>query len=286
MQNKTVQSLLNWGTDFLQMAHVENAKLESEILLRFMLKLDRVALLTQLAEPVDETTFNSFRHLIRLRCEHVPLQYLTGEQEFMGLPFKITPAVLIPRGDTEVAVETVCSLGQKLAAARIADIGTGSGAIAVSVAHLLSESQVWATEIDHRALEVATYNAELNGVAERVIFCNGDLCEPLEDADLIGKLDIIVSNPPYIPTAEIPFLQPEVLREPALALDGGDDGLDIYRRLIPASRNYLQNGGYIVLEIGADQGADVSTLLQENGFHDVEVKQDYGNRDRVVVGRK
>jgi len=287
MQNNTVQALLQWAREYLVLARIENAALDSEVLLRTVCGWTRAELLLNLQAPLAEADVKHFRRLVRLRCEHVPLQYLTGEQEFMGLPFHVTPAVFIPRSDTEILVNTVIDLLQGPAEVKLVDVGTGSGIIAVSLAKYLPQATVWATDIAAKALEVARYNAVNNAVDTRIIFREGNLLEPvLAAGEALGQFDAIVTNPPYIPTAEIPFLQPEVLREPSIALDGGDDGLDYYRALIPQSRQCLRDSGYFACEIGCDQGAAVQALAEAHGFGEVRIKQDYAGRDRVVVARK
>lgn len=210
-----------------------------------------------------------------------PLQYIIGSEEFMSLEFKVGPAVLIPRADTEAVVERALELVTPLSSPLVADIGTGSGAIAVSIAHYHKGAQVCAVDISPEALAVAKENALQNQVASWMRFCLGDLCAPLE-----GKFDLIVSNPPYVTAEEMAELAREVRHEPETALFGGVDGLAVYRRLISQAYEHLAPGGYLLLEIGADQKQAVTELCREAGFVAVAGGKDLRGRHRFVEGKK
>lgn len=281
-----VREALSEAVSFLKKGGIPQPRLEGELLLSTLLNKSRTSLLADFAEPLTQTLWERYQSLLQRRAAGYPLQYLTGKQEFMSLEFLVTPDVLIPRSDTEVLVEKVLSLKEifkdKGKKPSIIDVGTGSGAIAVSLAYYWREASVSAVDISLKALEIAKKNAERHGV--KMHFAFGDLLTPFNDKG--KKFDIIVSNPPYIATGEIESLPKDVQQEPILALDGGLTGLDYYQKLIPQAIDLLAEGGILVLEIGWDQGLKVKNLLTEYGFDDIEIIQDYGGRDRVVLGRK
>jgi release factor glutamine methyltransferase len=224
-----------------------------------------------------------FKDSLDKRLDHIPVQYITGRQMFMGLEFEVNEAVLIPRADTEILVEEIMRLG--LDNMNILDLCTGSGCIIISLIRLSHECMGTGTDISEEALEVAGRNAKALGVDVR--FLRGDLYEALADMPKDGSgYDIIVSNPPYIASAVVDTLMPEVRdHEPRLALDGDEDGLVFYRRIIADSDKYLNKGGWLFFEIGYDQGEAVRDLMEQKGYEDVEVVRDYSGNDRVVKGR-
>lgn len=222
------------------------------------------------------------------RCEHWPLQYLTGRQEFMSLEFQVNPDVLIPRADTETVVETALEIARKHPVRTVVDVGTGSGVIAVSLARYFPEDQktvFYATEISPQALETARKNARSHEV--EINFLHADLLSPFRRGGRYEEtpLDMVISNPPYISSAEFSSgqLPPELLFEPPQALYGGLDGLEVYRRLIPQSREVLSPCGFLIMEIGWKQTQAVFHLLDRFGFTDLKVLKDPGGRDRVIV---
>jgi len=226
-------------------------------------------------KPYDE--------LLQRRRVGEPIQYITGETEFYGLPFRVTPDVLIPRPETEHLVEQALALAARFEHPRIVDVGTGSGAIAVALARHLSQAQIAAVDISAAALEIARENAERNAVSDRIRFLQGDLLGPVRDE----RFDIVVSNPPYVPVVDRESLSVEVREhEPALALFAGDDGFDIYRRLIPDGFAVLEPRGYMLLEIGYGQSAAVAALLTQAGFVGIEFVPDLQGIPRVVCGRR
>ena len=269
-------------------AGIDTAHLDAEVLLGHALGLKREQLvlagdLRLLPEQVRR--YNEFL-LRRLRRE--PIAYILGRQEFWSLDFEVTPDVLLPRPETERLVEIALDLARKLTqdkAVRILDIGTGSGAIAVSLAKELPASMIWATDVSGAALKIAGGNTRRSGVADRIHFLHGDLFAPVDEA--AGRFDLIVSNPPYIRSAEIDTLQPEVSRwEPRGALDGGVDGLDFYRRIASQAFPYLAPHGAVALEIGADMGKEVANIFAEvANYANVTVYRDYADRDRVIVAQ-
>jgi len=226
-------------------------------------------------KPYDE--------LLQRRRVGEPIQYITGETEFYGLPFRVTPDVLIPRPETEHLVEQALALAARFEHPRIVDVGTGSGAIAVALARHLSQAQIAAVDISAAALEIARENAERNAVSDRIRFLQGDLLGPVRDE----RFDIVVSNPPYVPVVDRESLSVEVREhEPALALFAGEDGLDAYRRLIPEAFEVVEPGGYLLLEIGFGQSAAVAALLTQAGFEGTEFIPDLQGIPRVVYGHR
>jgi len=246
----------------------------------------REKLLAELAAPVDAESAGYYFQLVERRRGRVPLQYLLGTQEFWGLTFQVTPAVFIPRPETEGLVEeTIRRVGDR--EARIADVGCGSGCVAISIAHSLPKTHVYAIDISIAALAVARDNATRNEVSSRVDFLGGDLLQPLLDQSPQPALDVVVSNPPYIPEVELPGLQPEIREfEPRVALTAGPDGLDIVRRLLPQAEKLLTPGGLLMLEVGMGMDRKVKELLDESRLEWVTTVPDLQGFPRVVVARK
>jgi release factor glutamine methyltransferase len=227
-------------------------------------------------EDLLEEQVSEYENTLKKRAEHVPLQYIVGETEFMGLKFKVNSNVLIPRQDTETLVEEALKVVKP--GMKVLDLCTGSGCIIISILHNVSEVEGYAIDISKQALLVAKENAKLNEV--QVMFERSDLFD-----NVTGTFDVIVSNPPYIRTEEIAKLMPEVSHfEPIEALDGKEDGLYFYRRIIEQCREYLNPQGKILFEIGYDQGEEVSSLLREAGFYGVQIIKDLAHNDRVVCG--
>jgi len=277
---KTCSQWLAEAAASLTAAGLENSQGEARHLLSFVLGLDRHQLLLALRQEVSREQGEKFRQLVARRAGGEPLQYLTGSQAFMSLDFLVSPDVLVPRWDTERLVEEALRLLTPLSRPLAADVCTGSGAIAVSLAKHLPGSTLYAGDISPAALAIAHKNAQRHDVASRITFFQGDLLQPLQGGGLF--FDLVTANPPYIPTAEWAGLPEDVRREPRLALDGGQDGLDFYRRLIPQVKGLLKPDGHLLLEIGWDQGAAVAGLCRAAGFAAVRVLKDYGGHDRVV----
>jgi release factor glutamine methyltransferase len=275
----TVLNILKWTTDYFAAKQIETARLDAELLLAATLGMDRVGLYVNFERPLDPSELAAFRARVQRRARREPVQYILGEAEFWSLPFHVSPAVLVPRGDTEVLVEE--ALARISGAARVLDAGTGSGAIAVALAHERTEIEVTALDCSEPALEVARGNVERNGVVDRVNCALGEL-----EALPPGPFDMIVSNPPYIPTGQWPALMPEVRDfEPRLALDGGQDGLEAYRHLARQAGRILTPGGWLLVEVGIGQARDVSALFKAGGLTEISLREDYGRVPRVVAGR-
>lgn len=277
----TVGAILNWTGQYFRDKGLDSPRLDAEVLLSSVLKKDRIFLYVHFDEPLMAEELAAYKALIKRRVAREPVAYILGHREFMKLDFKVDRSVLVPRPDTEILVQAVLDRlpegGQ-----RVADIGTGSGAIAISLAYYRPELRVTATDISAAALAVAGENAAALGVAERVEFAEGNLLEPLT-----GKYAAVVSNPPYVSKADMEALMPEVKNwEPHGALYGGPDGLDFYRQLAKESGNYLEPGGLIALEVGLGEAALAAGMLEENGFSEIEIKRDYAGIERVVMGRR
>ena len=279
-----IGALLNEGTKILLEAGIENSRLDSEVLLAHILKKDRMFLLIHREEPLPAEAETKFRELIDRRKNHEPVAYLTGSREFMSLNFQVGEGVLIPRPDTETLVEFVLEQYEKTMAVRIIDLCTGSGAIAVSLAHYLPNSQVTAVDISEVCVDTAKRNASLNSVADRVSVQQKNVFEAFDNK----KYDCVVSNPPYIPSSVLETLEKDVREyEPQAALDGGEDGLIFYRHLAILGSKLLKPEGVLAFEVGHDQSEAVSALLKEtHAFQTVGIRQDLAGIGRVVFGIK
>jgi release factor glutamine methyltransferase len=269
----------------LESPHPERARLDAETILLHVLCQDRAWLLAHWDDEAEPAATCVYYDLVARRQVGEPIQYITGSSEFFGLPFSVGPGVLIPRPETEHLVEEVVRLAGEFDTTplRIADIGTGSGIIAVAVAHALPQVQVTAIDSSAPALAIAMENAQQNHLEGRIQFVEGDLLAPLAG----DTFHIIASNPPYIPTSEKDCLSIEVRdHEPHSALFAGDDGLDLYRRLIPEARDLLIRGGWLVLEIGYGQQPAIEQLLMANRYNNIHFVQDYQKIPRVAAGRR
>jgi release factor glutamine methyltransferase len=284
----SIQAVVRENVQRLIEAGIETARLDAEILLSHLLKVTKEQFVLFSDMPLRSEQTRHYEELLLRRIRREPVAHITGRQEFWSLDFRVTPDVLIPRPETERLVEITLELAREFPAnkaIKILDIGTGSGAIAVSLARELPSSMIWATDVSIEALEIARSNAARNGASERVCLLHGDLFEPI--GETAGRFDLIVSNPPYIRSAEIDALAPEVsLWEPRGALDGGVDGLDFYRRIAREASGHLAPNGAVAVEIGADMGREVAGLFAGGGcYAGVTVFQDYAGRDRVVMAK-
>lgn len=276
----TVLRLLRWTEDFFREKGIAEPRLDAQALLADLLGLDRVGLYLNYDRPLTAAELADFKQRVSRRGKREPLQYILGRAEFWSLSFKVTPAVLIPRADTEVLVEE--ALKHLPQGGALLDIGAGSGVIAVAIAHERPDARVAGIDCSLPALAVAQQNAETNGVAARVNFSQGDLYH-LDG----GPYDLIVSNPPYIAADEAAGLMPEVRDfEPQLALLAGADGLDSYRSLVPGAIRQLNPGGWLLVEVGAGQAGAVSGFFHTAGYREIFMAQDLSGIDRVVGGRK
>jgi release factor glutamine methyltransferase len=301
-----IKEYLHYAAGILKECKIEAPVLEAGVMLCHVLKCNRTYLYSHYDRVLSNSDLEALNCIINQRKDNVPLQYLIGETEFMSLDFFVSPAVLIPRQDTEILVEKCIELVNEISMSgrekepagsingyaaviraekggvSILDMCTGSGCIAISIARYCLDSTVTACDISPDALSIAKANCGRNGVQNRVTLRCGNLFEALESEQ---QFNLIVSNPPYIETKTVDVLQKEVRDyEPHLALDGGQDGLDFYRRIISMSPKYLTNGGYLALEIGYNQGRTVSSLMQKS-FQGIEIHKDIGGNDRVVIGR-
>ena len=269
------------GSRILNEAGIEESTLDARLLLEAVCGTDRNDLLVHGEQPVSPEAEEKYLNWIRQRAEHIPLQQLTGEQDFMGLTFSVNEHVLIPRQDTEILVEEV--LKELHDGMRVLDMCTGSGCILLSLLHYSNDCEGLGVDLSAEALEVAGRNVLkvlTPEKAEHAHFLQSDLFEKVE-----GKFEIIVSNPPYIASAEVEKLMPEVRdHEPRMALDGTEDGLYFYRCIIEEAGKHLVSSGMLFFEIGYDQGQAVSELMRTEGYCEVQVVQDYAGLDRVVLG--
>ena len=268
--------------------HADRARRDAEGLMLLTLRvnaptINKAWLIAHEDEAVSPETVVAFERAVARRLAGEPMQHLAGEAEFYGLPFNVSRDVLIPRPETEHLVDKVVELAKQFRRPRIVDVGTGSGAIAVALAHALPEAEIYATDLSESALAVGRRNAGRNGVNDRVRFLGGDLLAPVAGQ----RFHIVVSNPPYVPERDRPSLSVEVRDfEPALALFAGDDGLDVYRRLIPAALGALSRGGYVALEIGYGQSDAVKSLMVKVGFTGIDFAADLQGIPRVATAQR
>ena len=275
----TIGAILKWSEQYFGSHGAETPRLDAEVLLSYLLGQKRIFLYVHFDQPLTAEELARYREMVKRRAAGEPVAYICGEKEFMGLTFKVTPAVLVPQPDTETLVEAAIERLRGKKSLRVADICTGSGAIALALAHYLPETSVAATDISADAVSIAKENAESLGLSERVEFREGDLLAPLSGE----PFDAIVSNPPYIPSAEIAGLPREVRAEPKIALDGGADGLDFYRRLVRESAVLLKDSGFLAVECGDTQAGAIAEMAVTGGFGRTEIIHDLSDKERVVV---
>lgn len=280
--NKTVSQILLEAKKSLKQSGAVSYALDAELLLMHILNFTKTQLFTKDIVALTKEQQEKYEFLIEERKRGVPVQYLLGECEFMGLPFYVNESVLIPRADTEILVETVLEYHQKETFQTVLDIGTGTGCIAVSIAHY-TNMQVYAVDINEKALKTAQKNAKKNHVT--IEFIKSNLFSNFPES-FYHTFDVIVSNPPYICTEEIETLMTEVKDfEPRLALDGGEDGLFFYHEIVKQSQKFLKENGYLFFEIGCEQAEQVKDIMDLNGFENIEIRKDLAGLDRVIVGR-
>lgn len=284
LSRQTLHSLISEGEQTLaESPHPERARQDAETLLLHLLGKNKAWLIAHAEEELRGEQAAHYNKLLRRRFLGEPIQYITGEAEFYGLPFRVTRDVLVPRPETEHLVEKVLSLAGRFTQPRIVDVGAGSGAIAVALARNLPHARITATDISAPALAIARQNAERNGVSGCIRFLEGDLLAPVA-----GEcFEIVVSNPPYVPEEDRAALAVEVRGyEPALALFAGEDGLETYRRLIPAAFAALVSGGFVALEIGCGQSQAIEKLLAGSGFEQIEFVPDLQGIPRVASAQR
>ena len=280
----TTLKAIELSSEYLNKKGVLSSRINAELLLAHVLKSNRMNLYLKFDQPLAEEEIENYRNLIRRRGKREPLQYIIGTVEFYGLQFYVDKNVLIPRQETELLIETVLIKYRADAKLRILDIGTGSGNIAVTLAKYLPNSCILSIDVDQNALDLAKKNAELNKIFGNLDLFKIDLFKILDSK--IDKFDIIISNPPYISIKDYKNLEPELLYfEPKIALTDENDGLSFYRFISENSKYLLNKGGEIFLEIGFKQSINVKTILLNNGFRDIEVKKDYSDIERIVIGK-
>lgn len=286
MSDWTVLKILQWTTQYFASHGIDSPRLTAELLLAHVLDTTRLALYLQHDQPLSASERAAYKHLIQRRLRREPVAYILGKKGFWNLDLEVSPDVLVPRADTETLVETALEVIPEQADGScwtILDAGTGSGAIVLSIACERMGHRYIATDRSMAALRIARKNAQRAGI-DGVLW----VCADWLDAFDCRSLDAVVSNPPYIPTAEIERLEPEVNGyEPRAALDGGADGLDAFRRIVVQARRILRPSGWLLLEIGWNQGAAVQRLIEDvGGFEDVRIRKDLGGMDRVVAARR
>lgn len=272
----TLKEAYEYGRERLNAAGIEECSVDAWYLLEFVTGLDRTAYFLKSDEKITDEQCSLYKAYLEQRAQHIPLQHITGVQEFMGLEFAVNEHVLVPRQDTETLVECVLSYVQPQM--KVLDMCTGSGCILISLEHYRKGIRAVGADISDEALQVAKRNAE--SLNADVTFLKSDLFEQVAE-----RYDLIVSNPPYIRTKAIEELEEEVrLHDPMIALDGKEDGLYFYRKITEKSRKHLKQGGWLLFEIGYDQGEDVAKMMEKAGFTEVTVKKDLAGLDRVVSG--
>lgn len=273
--------------EYFKKNNIDNPRLDAEVLLAELLDMERIKLYVNFDYPLKDEEIAKYREMIKKRAQHIPVAYITGHKEFMSLDFYVNKDVLLPRPETEILVEYLIDhfKEKEMDRINIVEVGTGSGAIMVSLGHYLDNTRILGVEIDKDALEVTKKNIAKFSLSDRLKVTKGDLLKPLIKRG-ISNVDLLVSNPPYISEEEMHTLPPEVQKEPQKALYGGRKGLEIYKKLIPQSLEVLKTNGMIALEIGYKQAEDVKKLLFHNNFKDIEVRQDYADKDRFIIAYK
>ncbi len=289
MQNWTIQKLLNWITEHFRSKGIDSARLSAELLLSHVVGLKRIELYTQFDKPVTKQQLDKLHDLVERAGRHEPIQYLIGKTEFYSLEFNITPDCMVPRPETELLVERAIEfLRTRTGKQLICDLCTGSGCVAVAIAKNFPDADIIATDISDAALKTAAGNVEKYQLKGRIRLLCGDLFEPLVPQLDVSKFDLIVCNPPYTKAAEFESLEKNVKAyEPRIALYAGEDGLDVYRRIIEKVDVFLKTNAAFMLEIGYSQGQAVRELLEDAGcFSEIMVEKDFHENDRIVTAKK
>jgi release factor glutamine methyltransferase len=281
----TILEVLRWTMGRFERHGIGSARLDAELLATRAFRRTRVELYTHFDQPLRESELADYRGLVERRLGGEPVAYILGRKEFWSLDLQVDPTVLVPRPDTETLVEQALQLlrdmPSRVRPLRVADMGTGSGAVALALKHERRQDEVFAVDVSPEALVVARKNAERLGLS--VSFAQGDLVRPLAG---LAPFDLIASNPPYVPSRDLDGLCPEVRREPRLALDGGADGLALVRRLAAESHPLLAPGGALAVEIGAGQAADAMEILRADGYTRINSRRDLAGIERVVFGHR
>lgn len=282
-----IKKLLERGLNILGEREYLNGTLDVILILSYLLNVDKSYIYTHGDREVSDEIVDKFLELVKKRRAGWPIAYLINEKEFYGLDFYIEEGVLIPRPDTEILVDYILNDGIKNYQGKIniLDLGSGSGCIGITLAYNIKEAQVYSIDIDEKALEVTRKNVERFHLQDRVEVIKGNILEEINSLQIDEKIDIIVSNPPYIPKKDIEELQIEVkCFEPRKALDGGIDGLDFYKKIIPESKKYLKSGGMLIFEIGYDQGPSLIKLFESENYENINIIKDLQGLDRVIFG--
>ena len=273
-----INELLEIGIEKLKTSQIKEPISIARRIMCFVLKKDKIYLVTNGNEEVEQSTKTEFLEAISKIQKHIPIQYITKKQEFMKMDFYVDENVLIPQPDTEIVVEEAIDIINRNKFSKVLDMCTGSGILAISIAKYTDASKITAVDISEKALEVAEKNAISNDVNTKIKFIKSDMFKNISE-----KFDLIISNPPYIRTDVIKTLSEEVKNEPILALDGGIKGLDFYNIIAENAKKYLNENGYLVLEIGYDQKTEVVNLLEAQEYSEIRVIKDMGGNDRVIV---
>jgi release factor glutamine methyltransferase len=285
-----IREALSWGSTLLSTADIKTPDLDASILLAHILNMKREALIAYNTGSISQNDINAFKTLINRRKNGECAAYITGKKEFFGLEFEVNPSVLVPRPETEILAEVALDyLKKRKGALRVLDLCTGSGAIAVSLKSIIPELEVYASDISHDALDTAKKNASrLLGADNSITFLHGDLFNAVSflhpAADSPPTFSLIISNPPYIPSAKIKTLSKEVQNEPHTALDGGETGLAIISRIIEEAPKYLENGALLLLEADPGQMRKINFLFTKNNFHDINIINDLSGLQRIIGG--
>lgn len=277
----TVKSILAWTTQYFTKLGIDSPRVDAEILLAQVLQCNRVRLYLDQDKTLEPQELNAMHQLVERRSKHEPIAYILGSKGFMTDDFLVTPAVLVPRPETELLVEQVAKFFAE-EEINFLDIGTGSGAIVISLLKLLPKAKAVAVDVSKEALQVAKENAAKIGVAERVKFLQSDLYQGVG----AEQFDLIVSNPPYISDADMAVLDPDVQQEPRIALAGGSDGLEFYRRIIAGAKEHLTSDGVLAFEFGIKQAEPIKQLLLDNGYDVVAVRKDYAGIERDIYATR
>ena len=286
----TIIRTVNWTTQYFSEKGIDSPRLNAEVLLAYALKTDRLDLYLNHDKPLTKNERKNYKELIRRRIKREPLQYITGRQEFYSLNFEVSKGVLIPRPETEILVEEALKIfspqNYRDTAVHILDLATGSGVIAITLATELQQAVILATDISDAALRVARKNAEVHKVDKQITFLKGDLFCPVKDRR--EHFNLVISNPPYIPAAEFKDLQPEVRDfEPRIALDGSEEGLCFYRRILSEVARYLSKDGWLMLEVGKDQADRVCEIVESTrDFFLPSITKDLSGIERVIKAQK
>lgn len=276
----TIKNILEWTAEHFRNRGISTARLDAEVLLANALRVNRLYLYLNLERPLSPEERNIFRELVRRRSAREPVSLIIGRKEFWSITLRVQRGVLIPRPDTETLVEATCAALRGIADAQVLEIGTGSGAVSIAVAKEFPQAGIFATDINLKALKLAKHNASEAGVD--ILFFACDLFSAITSGE---TFHVICSNPPYVKSSIIPNLDPEINFEPISALDGGPDGLDVIRKMVPAAKGRLRTGGELLVEMASDQEDEVRQIFSGAGFTDVSVNRDLAGRPRVMRGR-